>query len=145
MASLTSGKPRKMSAAGMWESMKVFGNQMADGAKKAADSTQRAANRTKIKADILLLQNKMKKEKQKFGIKVYDSLVRGHESEWKPILAETKVLIDGIAMNIENKKIELAELADGNSKGSLAGKSTASDATSESVTNEVASGNSFEM
>ena len=112
----------------MWEKMKGFGNQMsiatqqaasqvATATKKAADSTQRAAKRAKIQTEILLLENKLKDEKRKFGLKVYDSLVRGHESEWRPILAAAKVKIDAIALEIETKKMESMQLSDGKGEG----------------------------
>ena len=103
-------EPKKNS---LWSKMKGFGNSALDATKKAADSTQRAAKRAKIKTEISLLLSKLRKEKEKFGVKVYDHIVKGDETAWQNVLAETKIKIDSITMQIENKRRDVLQLSDG--------------------------------
>ena len=62
-------------------------------AKAGADATERAAKSAKLKADILMLENKLKTVKMEFGKDVYPAMAAGDRNTTETLFMTTKAPI----------------------------------------------------
>jgi len=102
----------------LWEDVKKMGQ-------KAGKAATVAANKAKLKTEMLLLDNRCVSRKQAFGIDLYDHLIKLHETNPEMIMMETgimenvqvsfiKALKDTKALEAK-KKVKTAELQENQS------------------------------
>jgi len=65
-------------------------------AKAGADSAERAAKQTKLKADILLIENKLKTLKMEFGKDVYPAMAAGDRQTTETLFMTTKGKVEAM-------------------------------------------------
>jgi hypothetical protein len=79
-------------------------------AKAGADSAERAAKQTKLKADILLIENKLKTLKMEFGKDVYPAMAAGDRQTTETLFMTTKGKVEAMEAEIAQKKAEIETL-----------------------------------
>ena len=88
-----------------------------DKAKKAAagavDYTQTQSKIAKKKADILLIERKIRNEKQEFGIKFYDFKAAGNEEAAERAFQATKTEVERLEGDIARKKGKIDDMRAG--------------------------------
>ena len=67
----------------------------------AGDATARTAKATKLKGDIMLLQQSIVSEKKAFGVAVYDLMVQGNQAEVDRLLKETRNKIESCVQPVQ--------------------------------------------
>ena len=92
---------RKLSAAG---------TAIKEGTVKASQATGRGAKRTKLKADIALLERKVRNAKEAFGVKVWSAMDAADAAGTDAIFAEYKNKVDALASQIAAKRDEIDAL-----------------------------------
>ena len=76
----------------------------------AGDATARATKRTKLNADIMMLQNKVKDTKKNFGLTVYDEMVAANRPEVERMFMETRTKIEALEADIAAKRQQVEAL-----------------------------------
>ena len=84
--------------------------QMQDSAKAAADASARAAKRTKLNGEVLLLQSKIKDSKKSFGLLVYDEMVAANRPEVERLFMEARTKIESMEAEVAGKQRMINEL-----------------------------------
>ena len=85
----------------------------------ASDATARGAKQAKLKAEILLLQNKIKSAKTEFGLPIYDAMAENiNGPEVDRIFNEARLKIEALQAEIDTKR-ELIEVLNQPSRGSF--------------------------
>lgn len=100
----SSSAARKMSA--LWEKTKA-------GTKAAADATQKAAQRAKLKTEISMLKRSVAAAKTQFGTESYDLYANNKTEEAAAVLAKYKTKIDMLEQQISAKRKAVVDLSDG--------------------------------
>jgi DNA replication initiation complex subunit (GINS family) len=110
---------------------KSMANQGASLAKEGADQAARQAKKTKLNADIMMLQNKVAAAKKDFGTVVYDAMAESNQEEVERLFAETKEKIGDLEGQIEAKRTQINDLKIATPRGSAGGESDASSSLPE--------------
>eukprot|EP00320_Phaeocystis_rex_P019927 CAMPEP_0119057556 /NCGR_PEP_ID=MMETSP1178-20130426/1998_1 /TAXON_ID=33656 /ORGANISM="unid sp, Strain CCMP2000" /LENGTH=159 /DNA_ID=CAMNT_0007038409 /DNA_START=94 /DNA_END=573 /DNA_ORIENTATION=+ len=87
----------------MLESMKAK-------AKEGADKAERMGKSTKLKADILLLENKKKTIMAEFGKDVYPAMAAGDRATTETLFMTTKSKVEALEAEMLHKKEEIDKL-----------------------------------
>ena len=97
-----------------WESVKrktsAAGKVIKESTVSAGQATGRAAKRTKIKADIALLERKVRLAKEEFGTKVWKAMDAADQAGVDAIFGDYKLKIDGLNAQIAGKRDDLEAL-----------------------------------
>lgn len=80
------------------------------GMSKGADATARAAKRSKLIAEIQLLEGKVSTAKKDFGKAVYSAMEARDEAEVARIFGETKARVDSLNQDIADKRTKVESL-----------------------------------
>ena len=76
-------------------------------AKAAADAAQRTAKATKIKGEVVLIQQKVTSAKKEFGMLVYEQMVAANRPEVERLFNETRTKIEAMEAQIIAKKEQI--------------------------------------
>eukprot|EP00310_Coccolithus_braarudii_P021237 CAMPEP_0183354788 /NCGR_PEP_ID=MMETSP0164_2-20130417/38142_1 /TAXON_ID=221442 /ORGANISM="Coccolithus pelagicus ssp braarudi, Strain PLY182g" /LENGTH=153 /DNA_ID=CAMNT_0025527735 /DNA_START=63 /DNA_END=524 /DNA_ORIENTATION=- len=76
-------------------------------AKAGADATARAAKTTKMKGEVLLLEQKITSAKKDFGKAVYDAMFASDRALTEELFNATRLKIDGMKQEIAAKHAEM--------------------------------------
>jgi len=79
-------------------------------AKAGADATQRAAKSTKLKGEVMLLEQKIGTAKKDFGKEVYDAMVAGDRALTETLFNTTRQKIEAMQQEITLKRGEIEGL-----------------------------------
>ena len=74
----------------------------------AAKATSDAAKTTKLKGEIVLIENKIKSHKQKFGVEVYAAMISSDREATERLFNEIKLFVEHQEAEINNKRMEIA-------------------------------------
>jgi len=79
-------------------------------AKAGADATARAAKGTKLKGEVLLLEQKVSAAKKDFGKEVYDAMVACDRQLTERLFNATRAKIEAMQQDISSKKADIEAL-----------------------------------
>eukprot|EP00294_Goniomonas_avonlea_P004934 CAMPEP_0114559818 /NCGR_PEP_ID=MMETSP0114-20121206/11123_1 /TAXON_ID=31324 /ORGANISM="Goniomonas sp, Strain m" /LENGTH=90 /DNA_ID=CAMNT_0001745311 /DNA_START=93 /DNA_END=365 /DNA_ORIENTATION=+ len=83
---------------------------MKSGAKSAASSTERAAKKTKLQAEIKLLEDNIKDLKKGFGLCAFDHMDTGDQGALQEAFQQFKEQIDAKKEKIADKRTKISAL-----------------------------------
>ena len=84
--------------------------QMKAKAKEGAHKAEVVAKTTKLKADVLLLENKKKTQLMEFGKDVYPAMAAGDRATTETLFMTTKSKVEALEADITHKKEEMERL-----------------------------------
>ena len=91
----------------------------------AGDATARGAKRTKLNAEILVLQGKIKDTKKTFGLEIYDKMLANDQAEVERVFTETRSKIEAFEADISSKRQQVVDLQEPGSLRSSVAESVA--------------------
>ena len=89
--------------------MDRFKGAMGDAAKATSD----AAKTTKLKGEIVLIENKIKSHKQKFGVEVYAAMISSDREATERLFNEIKLFVEHQEAEIQTKRMQIMSIKDG--------------------------------
>ena len=107
---MSSEQPPPPGSDGNGSQMANMWNKFKAGASSAATSAQVAAEKTKLTAEMSLLQNKVKAAKKDLGLQIYDPMASSDTAEVSRIFGASKATIDSLEAQIADKKNRIAAL-----------------------------------
>ena len=97
--------------------------QMKARAKEGAHKAEVAAKCTKIKADVMLLENKKKTLLMEFGKDVYPAMAAGDRATTETLFMTTKSKVEALEAEVVHKKEEIERLKHSDVTAGVAGMS----------------------
>ena len=85
-------------------------DQMKAKAKEGADKAERMAKSTKLKAEILVLENKRKTFMMEFGKDVYPAMAAGDRATTETLFMTTKSKVEALEADIAHKREQIESL-----------------------------------
>ena len=79
----------------------------------AAKATSDAAKTTKLKGEIVLIENKIKSHKQKFGVEVYAAMISSDREATERLFNEIKLFVEHQEAEIQTKRMQIMSIKDG--------------------------------
>ena len=73
----------------------------------AAKATSDAAKTTKLKGEIVLIENKIKSHKQKFGVEVYAAMISSDREATERLFNEIKLFVEHQEAEIQTKRMQI--------------------------------------
>jgi len=83
----------------------------------AAKATSDAAKTTKLKGEIVLIENKIKSHKQKFGVEVYAAMISSDREATERLFNEIKLFVEHQEAEIQTKRMQIMSIKDGGAGG----------------------------